>query len=113
MAVDSINGANHNHNAVVMGAGAGAGALVGAGLGATYGVMSKPYLDGVLPTDKFMRQTLENLTKVLDVTATDLFANSDKKSNDILYKKIINQIKTIKNDTAKLETLEIVLKGLV
>ena len=63
MAVDSINGANHNHNAVVMGAGAGAGALVGAGLGATYGVMSKPYLDGVLPTDKFMRQTLENLTK--------------------------------------------------
>ncbi len=66
MAVDSINGANHNHNAVVMGAGAGAGALVGAGLGATYGVMSKPYLDGVLPTDKFMRQTLENLTKSSD-----------------------------------------------
>ncbi len=66
MAVDSINGANHNHNAVVMGAGAGAGALVGAGLGATYGVMSRPYLDGVLPTDKFMRQTLENLTKSSD-----------------------------------------------
>lgn len=54
MAVDGINGVNPNHNAVVIGAGAGAGALVGAGLGATYGVMSKPYLNGVLPTDKFM-----------------------------------------------------------
>lgn len=66
MAVDGINGVNPNHNAVVIGAGAGAGALVGAGLGATYGVMSKPYLNGVLPTDKFMSQTLENLTKSSD-----------------------------------------------
>lgn len=66
MAVDGINGVNPNHNAVVIGAGAGAGALVGAGLGATYGVMSKPYLNGLLPTDKFMSQTLENLTKSSD-----------------------------------------------
>lgn len=66
MAVDGINGVNPNHNAVVIGAGAGAGAIVGAGLGATYGVMSKPYLNGVLPTDKFMSQTLENLTKSSD-----------------------------------------------
>lgn len=62
MAVDGINGVNPNHNAVVIGAGAGAGALVGAGLGATYGVMSKPYLNGVLPTDKFMSQTLEKFS---------------------------------------------------
>ncbi len=58
-------------------------------------------------------KTLENLTKVLDVTATDLFAISDKKSNEIIYRKIIHQIKSIKNDTSKLETLEIILKGLI
>lgn len=58
-------------------------------------------------------KTLENLAKVLDVTATDLFAISDKKSNEIIYKKIIHQIKSIKNDTSKLETLEIILKGLI
>ena len=58
-------------------------------------------------------KTLENLTKVLDVTATDLFAISDKKSNEIIYRKIIHKIKSIKNDTSKLETLEIILKGLI
>lgn len=58
-------------------------------------------------------KTLENLTKVLEVTITDLFAIPNQNNNDILYKRIINQIKSIKNNTYKLETLEIVLKGLI
>ena len=58
-------------------------------------------------------KTLEKMTKVLNITATDLFTISDSKNNNVLYKKIISQIKSIKNDTAKLETLEIVLKGLI
>lgn len=88
MSVESINGANHN--AVILGAGAGAGALVGAGLGATYGVMSKPYLDGVLPTDVFMTKTLDNLTK-----------SSDKETKDVatFVKSAVETLKNAKTGT--------------
>lgn len=58
-------------------------------------------------------KTLEKMTKVLGVTITDLFAIPNQNNNDIIYKRIINQIKSIKNNTSKLETLEIVLKGLI
>ncbi len=58
-------------------------------------------------------KTIENITKVLDISVTDLFSVPNSKDNDRLYSEILKNLKLIKNDTRKLETIEVILKNLI
>lgn len=82
MSVEGINNANLNNNALIA---TGTGAVVGAGAGIASAVMSKPYLNGVLPSDKFILKSIDNMAKS---------SNEDIKSLGIVLKDIINTAKT-------------------
>lgn len=57
-------------------------------------------------------KTLEKLSKVLNVQVSELFEVQDIDSENI-YKSIINNLKLIRNNSAKLKTLNMVLKSLI
>ncbi len=58
-------------------------------------------------------KTLEKLIDVLNVQINELFAVSDDKEIEILYKQIIDHLTLIKNNAPKLNTLLLVLKSLI
>ena len=60
MSVDGVNNVNINNNNALIAT--GTGAVVGAGAGIASAVMSKPYLNGVLPSDKFIYNISQNHT---------------------------------------------------
>lgn len=67
MAVDGINNQNTFliNNTVMASIGGGAA-------GVTYGIMSRPYLKGVIPTDSFINKTIDNLAKSSNADAQDV-----------------------------------------
>lgn len=82
MSVEGINNVTLNNNTLIT---AGTGAVVGAGAGIASAVMSKPYLNGVLPSDKFILKSIDNMAKS---------SNEDIKSLGEVLKDIINNAKT-------------------
>lgn len=82
MSVEGINNVTLNNNTLIT---TGTGAVVGAGAGIASAVMSKPYLNGVLPSDKFILKSIDNMAKS---------SNEDIKSLGEVLKDIINNAKT-------------------
>lgn len=58
-------------------------------------------------------KTIDNLARVLDISIADLFNTPNTKDNDYLYAKILKNLKLIKNNTEKLQTLELIVRNLV
>ena len=86
MSVDGVNNVNINNNNALIAT--GTGAVVGAGAGIASAVMSKPYLNGVLPSDKFILKSIDNMAKS---------SNEDIKSLGMILKDVINTTKAATN----------------
>lgn len=83
MSVEGVNSVNLNNNNILIAT--GTGAVIGAGAGVASAVMSKPYLSGVLPSDKFILKSVDNMAKS---------SNEDIKSLGTILKDSINTVKT-------------------
>ena len=57
-------------------------------------------------------QTLENIIRVLDISAEELFSFSEESANEKMYNFIINRLEFIKEDNYRLNILYSVAKGL-
>jgi len=58
-------------------------------------------------------KTLEKLSNVLNVPVSDLFAEENNKNSEILFSSIMENMNLIKNNSVKLQTINIVLKSLI
>lgn len=58
-------------------------------------------------------KTLEKLTKVLNISAAELFEDSTDKDTEKIYSSIISNLELIRNNAEKLETANLVIKSLL
>lgn len=58
-------------------------------------------------------KTLEKISEILKVPVSELFEEENSKSASKLYSSIISNLETIKENSKKLEALNIVLKSLI
>ena len=58
-------------------------------------------------------KTLEKLTKVLKVGVGELFNTENETTQKALYSEILSNLKIIKNNTSKLQTVSIVVRSLI
>lgn len=83
MSVGNVNNVNFSNNTLIA---TGTGAVIGAGAGITTAVMSKPYLNGFFPTDKFISKSIDNFSKS---------SNEDVKSMGTTLKGVMNTVKNV------------------
>ena len=57
--------------------------------------------------------TLENMSEILQVEPYEIFQFSSIKTNDEMYKNIIEKLDLIRNDNEKLKTAYIILKNIL
>ena len=58
-------------------------------------------------------KTLDKLVSVLKIQPADLFLSSDLENAETLYNSILHNLELIKQDSSKLQTVDIVLKSLI
>lgn len=58
-------------------------------------------------------KTLEKLTSVLNVQASELFELQYNKDAELIYSSIIKKLDLIKNNYTKLQTVDLVVKSLI
>lgn len=58
-------------------------------------------------------KTIEKIAAILDVQYTELFHNCSKDTNIDLYSKILSHLEYIKNNTQKLEAIELILRNII
>lgn len=58
-------------------------------------------------------KTLDKLVSVLKIQPADLFLSSDSENAETLYNSILHNLELIKQDSSKLQTVDIVLKSLI
>ncbi|MBO6088556.1 helix-turn-helix transcriptional regulator [bacterium] len=58
-------------------------------------------------------KNLEKLSSILNVSFSDLFSSQNSENNKKIYSEILNNLKLIKNNNLKLNTVSIVVKSLL
>ena len=58
-------------------------------------------------------KTLEKLSSVLDVSLSELFETSNQNNSEFLYENILKNLQLIKNNSIKLNTINMVLKNII
>lgn len=58
-------------------------------------------------------KTLENLTNVLNVTASELFDTDENKEPEKIYKNILSNLELIRKNADKLQTINLAIKSIL